>query len=160
MAKRNWKRVQPRSLKHSMELCVDYAKDTQNLSVERIADRIGLASHFTLYKWLEEARMPAVMIRPFEHACGVSFVTQYLAASDHQLLVPMPKSKPAKDTDLMALQASFAQAVAVLAAFYMGNEEGEAAKAELARHMAEVASHRARVERMEEPELELFGGEE
>ncbi|MFK4751481.1 hypothetical protein [Oceanobacter antarcticus] len=160
MAKRNWKRVQPRSLKHSMELCVDYAKDIKNLSVERISDLMGIASHFTLYKWLDEARMPALMIRPFEHACGISYVTQYLAASDHQLLVPMPNSKPARDTDLMALHASFSQAVAVLAAFYMGNEEGEAAKAELARLMGDVASHHARVERMGSPELELFGGEE
>lgn len=136
---------------------MDYAKDVRNLSVERIADRMGIPSHFTLYKWLEEARMPALMIRPFEHACGISFVTQYLAASDHQLLVPMPASKPAKDTDLLALQGSFSQAISILVAFYQGQEEAEAAKAELARHMAEVASHHTRVERMENPELELFG---
>lgn len=160
MAKRNWKGVQPRSLKHGMELCVDYAKDVKNLSVERIADLMGIASHYTLYKWIDEARMPALMIRPFEHACGISYVTQYLAASDHQLLVPMPKARPAKDTDLMALQASFGQAVSVLAAFYLGNEDADAAKAELVRHMADVASHHARVGRMNEPELELFGGEE
>ncbi|MDP2607981.1 MULTISPECIES: hypothetical protein [unclassified Oceanobacter] len=160
MAKRNWKREQPRSLKHAMELCVDHAKSVKNLSVERIADLIGITSQYTLYKWLDEARMPALMIRPFEHACGVSFVTQYLAASDYQLLVPMPKAKAAKDTDLMALQQSFSQAVTVLAAFYMGNESGESASAELARHMAEVASHRVRVERMGSPELELFGGDE
>ncbi|MDP2549473.1 hypothetical protein Q8W24_16710, partial [Oceanobacter sp. 4_MG-2023] len=74
MAKQNWKRIQPRSLKHAMELCVDHAKAVKNLSVERIADLIGITSHYTLYKWLDEARMPALMIRPFEHACGVSFV--------------------------------------------------------------------------------------
>ncbi|WP_028294260.1 hypothetical protein [Oceanobacter kriegii] len=160
MAKRNWKRQQPRSLKHGMELCVEHAKQVKSLSVERIADLMGLPNHYTLYKWLEEARMPALMIRPFEHACGQSFVTQYLAASSHQLLVPMPNSKPAKSEDLMALHGSFSAAVAVLAAFYQGDEEGEAAMAELTRLMGDVASHHTRVERMCAPELELFGDDQ
>lgn len=160
MAKRNWKRAVPRSLRHGMELNLEYAKDRKNLSVDRIADLMGLSSKWTLYKWLENARMPINLVRPFEHACGCSFMTQYLATSDHKLLIDMPSSKPAIDTDLLALQTGFNEAVNVLASFYKGDADATDALTELTRHMTDMAAHRARVERVAEPELELFGSGE
>lgn len=160
MTKRNWKRAVARSLRHSMELCLEYAKDRHNLSVERIADRMGLSSHWTLYKWMESGRMPANLIRPFEHACGATFVTQYVASSAHKLLVDIPTAKAVVDTDLLALQTGFNEAVNVLARFYKGDAEAETALSELNRLMTDIAGHRARVERSCEPELDLFGGDE
>ncbi|MDO5940617.1 hypothetical protein [Burkholderia cepacia] len=76
MSRRNWKRVRPMSLRHALELCKDYAKERHNLSVERIAERMGLADHWTLYKWFQSGRMPLNLVRPFESACGIDFVTR------------------------------------------------------------------------------------
>lgn len=160
MKQRNWKRVTPRSLRHAMELSIQFAKEKHNLGVERIADRMGLQGHWTLYKWMESGRMPANLIRPFELACGCQFVTRYVATSAHKLLIDIPTSAPAKDTDLMALNGNFSKAVGVLAAFYQDQAEPEKALTELTSLLTEIASHRARVERNCDPELDLFGGEE
>ena len=43
MTRRNWKRIQPTSLRNALELCKDHAKERHNLSVERIAEQMGLA---------------------------------------------------------------------------------------------------------------------
>ena len=59
MRRRNWKRVNPTSLRHAMELCLDYGREKRNLSVDRVADLMGMPSKYTLYKWLENGRMPA-----------------------------------------------------------------------------------------------------
>lgn len=50
MSRRNWKHIQPTSLRQALELCKDHAKERHNLSVERIAERMGLADHWALYK--------------------------------------------------------------------------------------------------------------
>lgn len=160
MNNRNWKRVTPRSLRHGMELCLQYAKEKHNLSIERIADRMGLSSHWTLYKWLESGKMPANLIRPFEVACGCTFVTRFIATSAHKLVIDIPSSKPVADTDLLALQTGFNEAVNVLAAFYKGRAEAEEALGELNRLLTDIAGHRARVECAATPELDLFGGAE
>ncbi|AOE92049.1 hypothetical protein LBM341_03799 (plasmid) [Ralstonia solanacearum] len=60
VTRRNWKRIRPTSLRHALELCKDYAKERHNLSVERIAESMGLADHWTLYKWFQNGRMQAI----------------------------------------------------------------------------------------------------
>jgi hypothetical protein len=160
MAKTNWKRAAPRSLRNSMELCLDFAKEKQNLSVDRVADRMGLASRYTLYKWMENGRLPAILIRPFEHACGHCFVTQFIATSAHKLLVNIPSGKPVIDTDLLDLQTGFNEAVNVLAKFYKGQACAEEALGELTHHLEHVVNHRMRVEKSKAPELGLFDGGE
>lgn len=157
MAKRNWKRVAPRSLRHGMELCLEFAREKQNLSIDRVADRMGLASKWTLYKWLENGRMPMCLIRNFEHACNCHYITQYIATSAHKMLIDMPNAKPAKTEDVLALQTGFNEAVNVLAAFYQGNGDANETLSELTRLMTDIACHRARVEQQIDPELELFG---
>ena len=59
MSRRNWKRIQPTSLRHALELCKDFAKERHNLSVERIAERMGLTDHWTVYKWIQRRGLPA-----------------------------------------------------------------------------------------------------
>ncbi len=87
MTRRNWKAQQPSSLRHAFELCKDHARERLNKSVEGIAEDMGLADHWVLYKYLQKGSMPANLIRPYELACGIDFVTRYLAASNGRLLV-------------------------------------------------------------------------
>lgn len=157
MAKRNWKRVRPTSLRKALELCKDYAKDVHNLSVEQIAERMGLSDHWALYKWIASGRMPAVLIRPFEHACGCHFVTQWIASSAHKLLIDIPKGKPTSDADLNELQASITDAVGKLIRFYSGMAEADETVAGLTDVMASLAYHRQNVAMKAAPELDLFG---
>ena len=143
-----------------MELCIQYAKERNNLSIERIAERMGMASHWTLYKWLESGKMPANLIRPFEHACGAQFVTKWIGSSAHKLVIDMPKAKAANNDDMLQLQTGFNAALNTLAEFYQGNAEVDQTIAQLTQVMADVAGHRANVESIATPELALFDGEE
>lgn len=161
MRRRNWKRVNPTSLRHAMELCLDHGREKRNLSVDRVADLMGMPSKYTLYKWLENGRMPAVMIRPFEHACGATFLTQYIGASAQKLLIDIPAGQPASQDDLLNLQSTLNDAVTLLAQFYKGNLESEEVVAGITAAMAQLAGHRCNAEKAEAPELALFdGGEE
>ena len=160
MRRRNWNKLVPTSLRHAMELCLEYACEKKNLSVDRIADLMGLSNKWTLYKWMENGRMPAILIRPFEHACGCSYMTQYIATSAYKLLVDIPSGKKAKDTDLLSLQTGFNEAVNLLAHFYQGEAEADSTIGALTQVMAEIAGHRANVSKTMAPELELFGGKE
>lgn len=160
--KRNWKRVTPTSLTNAMQLCIDFARDRHNLSVERIADRMGLSSVNTLYKWIGTGRMPSNLIRPFELACSCPYVyvTQYIASSAHKLVCDMPKAKASASDDILVLHESFTSAVATLTRFYRDGSCPEETLAQLTQLMTDVASHRQRVENHAEPELSLFGDDE
>lgn len=159
MKRRNWKRVRAHSLRESMELCIDYAREVRNLSVEQISDLMGEASKWTLYKWIESASIPARKIRPFEHACGCTFVTEYLAASAHKLLIDIPKGKAATSLELSDLQGRLADAVGSLIRFYQGGADAEKTEADLTGIMADLAFHRENVKRSACPELGLFGAD-
>ena len=150
MTRRNWKREVPRSLSHAMELCIAHARDKKNLSVDNIADLMGLAN-----KWTESGRMPAILIRPFEHACDCSFMTQYIATSDNKMLVDIPKGRKVEDSELLELQSGFNDAVNLLARFYQGGAEAEEAIGALAKVMEGIAGHRANVSKAQTPELAL-----
>lgn len=156
MTRRVWKRVNPISLRHAMELCLEYGREKKKLSVDRVADLMGLPSKWTLYKWLENGRMPSILIRPFEHACGIDYVTQYIATSAHKLLVDIPTGKPAQDIDVLKLQTGFNEAVNLLARFYQGEANADDTVALLTQVMSEIAAHRENVSKSLTPELGLF----
>lgn len=156
MASRNWKRLQPHSLRHGMELCLEYARETRRLSVDRVADLIGLANRWTLYKWLESGRLPAVLIRPFEHACGADYVTRYLAATAQRLLIEIPTGRRCDAADINGLQASFTTAVGLLIRFYEGTASAEDTLAALTDALNGLAWHRVNVAKAQAPELPLF----
>ncbi len=155
MTKRNWTRVRPTSLRHAMELCLDFAREHQR-SVDRVADLMGLPSRWVLYKWMENGRLPAILVRPFEHACGIDFVTRYLATSAHKLLVDMPAGRRARDVEINDLQASFTEAVGHLLAYYDGKVDADTAIGSITNAMTALAWHRENVARAQEPELPLF----
>ena len=154
MARRNWKRVQPTSLRHAMELCKDKAI-ADGLSVERIADHTFLSDHWTLYKWISSGRMPASYIRAFEGACGADFITRWLAASAGKLLIDIPTGRNASATDMQALQEMLNTAVGQLLQFYGGKAEANDTLCAIQQAMEALAWHRGNVEKHAQPELDF-----
>lgn len=161
MAKRMWKKIRPTSLNHAMELCLDHAREERRLKADGVSSLMGLASHWTLYKWVENGRMPAVLVRAFEHACGIDYVTQYLAYSCHKLVVDIPTGRNITEMEVNELQGSFTEALGLVIRFYNGVGALDETIAALNNVMAGLAWHRENVGKHARPELGLFdGGEE
>jgi hypothetical protein len=159
VSRRAWSRIRPNSQEEAIRLCLDHAKAVHRRSVAQVGDLVGV-SEWVIYKWVSEGGMPSRRIRPFEHACGIDYLTQYLAASSHKLLVAIPSGKKAKDEDVLALQTGFNAAVNLLAQFYKGDAEADETLGALTSVMEEIAGHRANVGKALAPELALFGSEE
>lgn len=154
-ARRNWKRLQPTSLRHALELCKDHAREKLNRSVEGIAAEMGLTDHWTLYKWLQNGRMPANLVIPYENACGIDYVTRWLAASKGRLLIEMPTGRQLTDTDVVELHNGFGAALKLLTDFYAGKADPDVTAAALSAHLANVAWHRANVAQHATPEFDF-----
>lgn len=155
MTRRNWKRIRPHSLRHALELCKEHARERRNLSVERIAELMGLADHWALYKWFQSGRIPANLIRPFEQVCGIAFVTQWLAGSSGKLLVDMPTGKAVDATEVQQLQEAQTEATAQILKFANGQTSAEEAIAAIVAAMTGLAWHKGNIEKHAQPELEL-----
>lgn len=155
MAGRNWKRQAATSLPHALELSIEYARAKNNRSVDQIAELIGLANKFTLYKWIESGKIPAISIRPFEHACGCDFVTRYLAHSAHKLLIDIPLGQCAGAEELQRLTGTCHAAVGALIDFHKGARTPEETIANITVAMEDLAWHRLNVEKHAQPELDL-----
>ncbi|RJX32383.1 MAG: hypothetical protein C4516_04275 [Oxalobacter sp.] len=160
MKRRNWKRAQPPSLRHAMDWCKDFAKERKNLSVERIADLMGVPDHWTIYKWIQSGRMPANMIIPYEQACGIDLVTKYLAASKGKLLIDIPSGRANTPGEVNELQSLLNDAVGKLIDFYGGKIVGEEAIAAIQNGMEALAFQRENVKKHGQPEFEFATGEE
>ena len=160
MTRRNWNKENPRSLRHALELCVDYGRIKRNLSVERIAELMGLSGHHTLYKWLSTGRIPGNMIRPFEHACGHAYVSRYLAHSARFITVPVPTGRRANARTHAQLQKSLNTAVTSLIDFSEQKIDTAECLALVNEALADLAWHRANVEKHDQPEFEFFDEEE
>lgn len=156
MSRRNWKRVRPNSLTEALRLCKEFAQAKANMSIERIADRMGV-THDSLYKWLATGRLPAILIPTYEHACGCHFVSEWLAASAGRLVIDMPKGRTVSQSELVELNSGFAAALQLLTNFYAS--EGKADPIEtldaLTTHLQQVAWHHANVNVHATPELEF-----
>lgn len=157
--RRNWRRARAESLRDAMDLCLAYALEKHNRGVERIADLMGLPSKFTLYKWMESARMPANLIPTFEHACGAHFVTEYLGLTAHKLLIDIPRGRAASHLDVAELQAAFAESIALLIRHQQGQATAENAMSALTRVMGGLAWQVENVAKDAQPELDLYGGD-
>lgn len=158
MAKTNWKDARPTSLPNAMEMCLRFAREKHNRSVDNVADLMGLPNQWRLYKWVEEANLPARYIRAFEFSCGIDFVTRYLAHSAHRLLIDIPAGKQVAAADVHALQEMTNGAVGVLIQFAAGKASAAEVIAATTAAMEGLAWHRANAEKHEEPELDLGGG--
>jgi hypothetical protein len=152
-SRRNWKRIQPISLRHAMVLCKEHGQERLNLSIERIAELMGLADHWSLYKWIENGRMPAVLIPAYENACGIDFITRWLAASRGRLLIDIPTGRALTDVDVVALQTGFGAAMQLLTDFHSGKADAGATLDALTAHIEQVAFHHANVTKYAAPEF-------
>lgn len=157
MNRRRWKNIQPTSLRHGLELCKDFAKEAQNMSVERIAVEMGVTDQWTVYKWLQTGRMPANMIRPYERACGCDYVTRWIAASAGRLTIVIPTGRNCTAKDMQALQELLTTAAGKLLAFYANNIDADDALAAIQAAMEGLAWHRGNVTQTQNPQLELEG---
>lgn len=157
MSRRRWKGLRPTSLRHALELCKDYARENHSKGVERIADEMGLADHWALYKWLQSGRMPANLIRPYEQACRCDYVTRWIAASAGRLTIDMPTGRHCPAQDMHALQELLNTAAGKLLAFYAKNSEADETLAAIQAAMEGLAWHQGNVNQSQHPQLELEG---
>jgi hypothetical protein len=154
----NWKRLQPTSLLHALRLCKDYARARRQLSVERIADRMGV-THDALYKWLGSGRMPVNLVPAYEQTCGIDYVSRWLAMTAGKLVIDIPTGKCATPKDIHTLQDVLNTAVGSLIRFHGGQAEAPETLAALQTGLEALALHRGQVAKHAQPEFE-FGGDE
>jgi hypothetical protein len=151
--RRNWKRMQPNSLRQAMVLCKEHGQERFNLSIERIAERMGENDPWRLYKWIENGRMPAVLIPAYENACGIDFITRWLAAGRRKLLIDVPTGRALTDVDVVGLHNGFGVAMQLLTDFHAGKSDAAATLEALTAHIEQVGFHHANVAKYATPEL-------
>ena len=156
MTRRNWKLARPNSAIDALRLCKEYAQEKKNLSIERIADRMGV-THDSLYKWLAAGRLPFILLPAFELACGCHFASEWAAASAGKVVINLPTGRTVQQTDLVELNSCFGAALQLLADFYSAPAKADAAVtlSALTNHLQQVAWHHANVGQLANPELEF-----
>lgn len=152
--RRDWKRIRPISLVHAMRLSTEFAMERHNLSVARIADRMGVSLD-CLYKWLATGKLPAVQIPTLELACGCSYVSTWLAMSAGKLVIDQPKGRKTSDSDLVEFNTGFAEALQMLGNFHQGKSSAQETLLSLQRHLEAAAWHHANVAQHATPELDF-----
>lgn len=153
---RNWRRFRPTCMSTAIEAVIEHGRERKRMSIDRLADVLGLHNKFQLYRWIQEGSIPARKIHALEHACGAYFITQYLATAAHKLLVDIPTGRTAQPSDVAALQGACADAVSALVAFAAGRADADSTHAALTVAMERLAIERAQVEHSAFPELDLF----
>lgn len=151
----NWKKALPTNLPEAFWLVKEHGKQKKNLSVERIAELMGLDDHSILYKWIKSATMPVNKIASFEHVCGINFVSVYLASSDNKLLINIPTGKSLNPVTVMEMQATFNNALTLLMNCASGKATTEETVAALTKSMTDLAYQRENVQKSQTPELDL-----
>ncbi|EKF6769673.1 hypothetical protein OZ393_000557 [Pseudomonas aeruginosa] len=157
MKRRNWKNAQPTNLRQALEWCKEHGRERRRLSVERIAEQMGLPDHSALYKWLVNGRMPAVLIPAYEQVCGINLVSRWLAASAGKVLIDIPSGRVSSPSDIQSLQAVLHRATGALMAFYADEQDAASTLGALQAGLEELAWHRGNVHQHAHPQLN-FGG--
>jgi len=155
MSRRNWNQVVPRSLTESLQLTKEFACTTKQLSVPRIADRLGCSTD-SLYKYLGGATMPAFMLIPFMEVCHRNYPLQYMAHSLNMMLIPIPRGRKAEHKTLVELNMFCAAVMAKLLALHSVECNQQEAVDHVTRLMESLAYHRAEAAKHHTPELALF----
>lgn len=152
MSRQNWKAVRPLDLRDAMEWCTKFAKAKHNRSVDSIADLMGV-NKWTLYKWMAEADMPARLIKTFEHACGIDYVSRWLVESSGKIVIAAPTGKKCGPRDIQELQKAYTDTVGHLLAFYEDLRDIDGTLAAMQTAMEHTTWHRGNVEKYRQPEL-------
>lgn len=155
MRRRNWKAAQPSSLRQALEWSLEHARERLNLGVERVAERIGLESHWTLYKWMQNGRIPAVYILPLEQACGINLVSRWLASANGKLLIDIPTGRSLSGRDTHDLQHALLTATTAILDYYAGTADSDTALGSIQNAMESLAWHRGNVLQHVTPQLDL-----
>lgn len=150
--RRNWKRTIATSLQDASDLCLKHAHEKFNFSVPNIGDQIGENQH-TLYKWLGETRMPIKKVIAFEKACGVCFITQYLANANNKMLVDIPSGRKANHRSLNELASFTNEVMGMLLNFADGEPNHDEVLKAVTVLMADFAHQRGKIEKNKQPEL-------
>lgn len=152
MSKTNWRNVRPANIQDAFSWCIRYAKHKRNLSVESIADVMGV-NHWTLYKWAGEGDMPAKLIRGFENACGVDYVSRWLVESAGKMVIDVPRGKQCGAGEIHRFQTDCHTATGLLITFYGELTGLEETLASLQTLLEQTAWHKGNVEKYRQPEL-------
>ena len=99
--------------------------------------------------------MPLVLLRPYELACGVDYVTRWMAASNGRMLVQIATGRKLAHADIVELHEHFARAIQLLTGYYAKPGDPATVLAALTTHMEHVAWHRQNVAQHINPELDL-----
>jgi len=96
--------------------CLRHAKIERCRDIQDIAKAMGLPNHWVLYKWIETARIPALMVPSFEDACGAAFLSQSLAEASGLIAIKAPTAQAATAVDWAQANVLVAKAMADAAA--------------------------------------------
>ena len=152
MSKTNWRNVRPTNIQDAFSWCVRYAKHKHRRSVESIADLMGV-NHWTLYKWIGEGDMPAKLIRGFENACGVDYVSRWTVESAGKMVIDVPRGKQQGAGEIHHFQTDCHTATGLLIAFYGELQGLDETLASLQALLEQTAWHKGNVEKYRQPEL-------
>lgn len=152
MRKQNWKAVRPLNLKDALDWCVRYAKANRHLSVEGIADIMGV-NHWTLYKWIGEADLPLRLLKNFEHACGIDYASRWLVESNGKIIIDMPRGKQCGTQDVQVLQSATHAMVGEVMRFYADLTDVDATLAAIQTALEQTSWHKGNVQKYRQPEL-------
>lgn len=159
MSKRNWKREKPYSITKALALTKQHGINEKNMSVERIADRLGENGDL-LYKWIANGTMPVKKVIAFEEVCGINFLTQYLANSQGFLLVKAPSGRKAEHKDLAEFQLFMTEVAALIIRSMQGSCNAQEAIDAIKVLMEDLAFYQKNVAKMGLPQAELSLGDE
>lgn len=153
MSRSHCKRV-PSSLKAAFEADKEQGLRTRGLSVERHAE-LHAVSTSRLYKWMEDADLPANRLAAWFHNTNGRAVIRYLAAQAGGLFVPVPTGRKPNPIEMAELQQVLADTTGALLRFYGGQADADATLGAVQQAMEALAWHRGNVEKHSQPELEF-----
>lgn len=156
-----WKHAQPTSLRDAFGLCREFAKENRRLSMEAIAELMGIEKTNTLYNYLEEGSMPTRMIRGFESHCGCNYVSTWLVTSSGaRMVIDIPSGRALRAIDVSQLQAVLHTAVGKIIEWAAKRADVESVLAAIHTGLAGLAWHHINIEKSQQPELEFGGNHE
>lgn len=153
MTRRIWNRV-PTSLVGAFEQDKAHGIRSRQMSVERHAE-LQAVSPSRLYKWMEEADLPANRLAGWFHNTGGKAVIRYLCAQAGGLFVPMPTGRRPTADETAELQHVLADTGAALLRYYAGKADQAETLGAVQHTLELLAWHRNTVEKADQPELEL-----
>lgn len=150
--------LRPNNIFAAVRLCIDRATE-QRRPYKVVADKMGI-SEDKLYRWVAEGTIPTHSIRPFEEACGFTYISDYLVmARENKIVITIPTGKNASVADLAELQGTFADVMTLLVRCYQRGEAVAGTVEALSQTILQLVYQRSNVLKMEEPEFDIFGSE-